>query len=57
MINKGKSNAMFSKGTSANTRGGVLAGLGIVEESFNQRYLGLPVHIGASISKEFEYLK
>ena len=36
MINKEKSNAMFSKGTSANTRGAVLAGLGIVEESFNQ---------------------
>jgi hypothetical protein len=23
----------------------------------NQRYLGLPVHLGASIRKEFEYIK
>jgi hypothetical protein len=35
----------------------VLGVLGIPRESRNERYLGLPVHLGASKSKEFEYLK
>src|SRR6266540_1238435 len=48
---------MFNKGTSAETKRDVLVALGIPRESTNQRYLGLPVHLGASKSKEFEYLK
>jgi hypothetical protein len=57
MINKDKSSAFFSKGTRARTKSAVLNVLGIPRESQNQRYLGLPVHLGPSKSKEFEYLK
>jgi hypothetical protein len=57
MINKDKSSAMFSKGTNRRAKQEVLGVLGIPRESFNERYLGLPVHLGASKSKEFEYLK
>jgi hypothetical protein len=35
----------------------VLGILGIPRESRNERYLGLPVHLGATKSKEFQYLK
>jgi hypothetical protein len=57
MINKDKSSAMFSRGTGQRAKQEVLGVLGIPRESFNQRYLGLPVHLGASKAKEFEYLK
>jgi hypothetical protein len=57
MINKDKSSAMFSKGTNRRAKQEVLGVLGIPRESFNERYLGLPVHLGASKSKEFEYLE
>ena len=57
MINKEKSSAMFSKGTTRGAKQAVLGVLGIPRESHNERYLGLPVHLGASKSKEFEYLK
>jgi hypothetical protein len=57
MINKDKSSAMFSKGTKGARKIVVLHALGIPRESHNQRYLGLPVHLGASKKKEFEYLK
>ena len=48
---------MFSKGTKSNVKDAVLGELGIARESRNERYLGLPVHLGASKKKEFEYLK
>jgi hypothetical protein len=57
MINKDKSSAFFSKGVRFRTKVSVLNALGIPRESQNQRYLGLPVHLGPSKSKEFEYLK
>jgi hypothetical protein len=57
MINKEKSLAFFSKGTRHRTKIAVLCALGIPRESMNQRYLGLPVHLGASKKKEFEYIK
>jgi hypothetical protein len=57
MINKEKSLALFSKGTRFRTKSAVLQGLGILRESQNQRYLGLPVHLSQSKRKEFEYLK
>jgi hypothetical protein len=57
MINKEKSSAFFSKGTRHRTKRAVLNVLGISRESQNQRYLGLPVHLGASKKKEFEYIK
>jgi hypothetical protein len=56
-INASKSAAMFSKGTSSGAKQIVLAALGIPRESRNERYLGLPVHLGASKTKEFAYLK
>ena len=57
VINKDKSSAFFSKGTSPGVKRAVLNVLGIPRESRNERYLGLPVHLGASKAKEFEYLK
>jgi hypothetical protein len=57
MINKDKSSAFFSKGTSQAAKNAVLSTLGIPDESQNERYLGLPVHLGASKRREFEYLK
>ena len=57
MINKEKSAATFSKGTTQSAKQEVLRALGIPRESCNERYLGLPVHLGASKTKEFEYLK
>jgi hypothetical protein len=56
MINKDKSSAFFSKGVRALTKNVVVNVMGIPRESQNQRYLGLPVHLGAAKSKEFEYL-
>jgi hypothetical protein len=57
MINATKSSAMFSKSTSRGAKEAVLSMLGIPRESHNERYLGLPVHLGASKAKEFAYLK
>jgi hypothetical protein len=50
---------MFSKETTNAAKRAILGVLGIPRESRNERYLGLPVHLGASKSKtkEFEYLK
>jgi hypothetical protein len=57
MINKEKSSVMFSRGASRANKQMVLGVLGIPRESRNERYLGLPVHIGATRSREFWYLK
>jgi hypothetical protein len=57
MINKDKSSAMFSKGTTRSAKRAFLGVLRIPRESRNERYLGLPVHLGAAKAKEFEYLK
>jgi hypothetical protein len=46
MINKDKSSAYFSKGNRARTKNAELNVMGIPRESQNQRYLGLPVHLG-----------
>lgn len=56
-INRAKSSAFFSNKTSAGNKQQVLGVLDIPSESHNERYLGLPVHIGAAKSKEFEYIK
>jgi hypothetical protein len=48
---------MFSRGTSRANKQLVLGVLGIPRESRNERYLGLPVHIGAARSREFRFLK
>ena len=57
MVNKNKSTATFSNGTTAAVKSEVLHILGIPHESRCKRYLGLPVHVGAAPSKEFEYIK
>lgn len=57
MINKDKSSVLFSKGTGDRTRRKVLNILGINAEARNEKYLGLPVYLGRSKSKAFEYLK
>ena len=57
VINTSKTSSMFSKGTLSGRKTFVLAALGIARESRNQRYLGLPVHLGQSKKREFEYLK
>ena len=57
MINKKKSSATFSKGTTSAVKSDVLHILCIPHESRWKRYLGVPVHIGAAPSKEFEYIK
>lgn len=57
MINKDKSSAFFGKEVGHTQKQNVLQALGIEAESKNERYLGLPVHLGMAKSKEFEYLK
>lgn len=52
-----ESSAFFIKGTSMAKKHQVLQALGIPRESKNKRYLGLPVHLRAAKSKEFEYIK
>jgi hypothetical protein len=47
MINKDKSSAMFSRSTSQRAKQELIGFLGMPRESFNQHYLGLPVHLGA----------
>jgi hypothetical protein len=56
-INKGKSVVLFSPNTSDEDRFAVKETLQISNEAMNDRYLGLPVHVGASRSGIFSYLK
>lgn len=56
-INKGKSAVLFSPNTSDEDRFAVKETLQISNEAMNDRYLGLPVHVGASRSGTFSYLK
>ena len=55
MINKDKSFAMFRN--TQHVKHETLGALGIPRESYNGRYIDLPVHLGASKAKEFKYLK
>jgi hypothetical protein len=57
VINKDKSAIMFSKNTSAGSKAEVKSQLGISRESFNDKYLGLPIHVGNNKSQIFSYLK
>jgi hypothetical protein len=56
-INKGKSAVLFTPNTSDEDRFAVKETLQISNEAMNDRYLGLPVHVGASRSGTFSYLK
>jgi hypothetical protein len=57
MVNKEKSAVMFSKGTSSTAKRKLKGLLHIADEAFSDRYLGLPVHLGRSVSLAFDYLK
>jgi hypothetical protein len=57
MINKAKSAVLFSTNTVDSDRGDVRQVLNITQETGNDRYLGLPVHVGKSKSQVFAYLK
>jgi hypothetical protein len=57
MINKDKSSILFSPNTGTNIRGQIRSTLSVTQEAKNERYLGLPVSIGKSRKKAFEYLK
>jgi hypothetical protein len=56
-INFDKSSVMFSRNTSKVKKREVLRELNISEEAKTERYLGLPVYVGRSRLKTFEYLK
>ena len=57
MINLEKSAVMFSKGTSLAAKRNFQRILKINDEAFNDRCLGLPIHLGRSKTKAFGYLK
>ena len=48
---------MFSKGTANAAKRKFKNLLQISDEAFNERYLGLPIHLGRSKTKAFGYLK
>ena len=53
IINKDKSSIMFSPNTSEIIRHHIKSNMSIVQE----KYLGLPVSVGISKKKTFEYIK
>jgi hypothetical protein len=57
MVNKDKTSIMFSPNTSPQVKDLVLNELGIQYTAKNEKYLGLPVYIGKSKKKMFEYIK
>jgi hypothetical protein len=57
MINKAKSAVLFSKNTKATQKRKMCDKLQVTKETMNERYLGLPVHVGRSIGGTFSYLK
>jgi hypothetical protein len=56
-INKEKSSVLFSKNCGEAARIDFLATLGVSLEAKSERYLGLPVYMGRSQGKLFNYLK
>jgi hypothetical protein len=57
MINRDKSAIMFSPNTGESDRARVMQTLDIQKQTMNDRYLGMPVHVGQCRSKVFAYLK
>jgi len=57
VINKAKSAILFSRNTKPDQRKKVCDLLQVTKETMNERYLGLPVHVGQSKMKTFAYLK
>jgi hypothetical protein len=56
-INKAKSAVRFSRNTSDEEKQEIKGMLDIQRETMNERYLGLPVHVGRSKTEVFAYLK
>uniref|UniRef100_A0A8I6Y6V1 Reverse transcriptase domain-containing protein n=1 Tax=Hordeum vulgare subsp. vulgare TaxID=112509 RepID=A0A8I6Y6V1_HORVV len=56
-INKEKSVVMFSPNTKEDVRTIVKDTLGIQSETWNDKYLGLPVHVGRSRRNAFAFIK
>uniref|UniRef100_A0A452ZV79 Reverse transcriptase domain-containing protein n=1 Tax=Aegilops tauschii subsp. strangulata TaxID=200361 RepID=A0A452ZV79_AEGTS len=56
-INVEKSAVMFSPNTSQLAKDAVKQAIEIHSENWNDRYLGLPVHVGRSRRKAFAYIK
>jgi hypothetical protein len=56
-INKDKSSIMFSRNTGTAAKESFMRILNISTEASCERYLGLPVYVGGSKRKMFEYLK
>ena len=56
-INKDKSTVMFSRNTKSSEKNQLMAALGITSEARNEKYLGLPIYMGRSKRRTFEYLK
>jgi hypothetical protein len=57
MIIRDKSYVLLNLNTSADKREGVRQALNIMQEVKNERYLGLPVSIGQSRKKAFQFIK
>ena len=57
VINRDKSAIMFSKNTNHAGKMVMMQQMGIARKSFNERYLGLPVHVGNNKAQVFNYLK
>ena len=57
VINKDKSSILFSPNSGTQVKGKIRRILGITQEVKNEKYLGLPVSIGKSRKKAFEYIK
>lgn len=57
VINRDKSSIMFSPNTSHQVRNSMVSDLSIGFEARSERYLGLPVSVGKSKKRSFEYIK
>ena len=57
IINKDKSSIMFSPNTSEIIRHHIKSNMSIIQDAWNEKYLGLPVSVGISKKKIFEYIK
>ena len=57
IINKDKSSIMFSPNTSEIIRHHIKSNMSIIQDAWNEKYLGLPVSVGLSKKKIFEYIK
>jgi hypothetical protein len=57
VINNGKSAILFSKNTKVEQKRVVCDLLQVTKETMNEKYLGLPVHVGKSKMNTFAYLK